>query len=35
MNLMRHEQDIARATGQPASHHDRPAEAGEPVESQS
>ncbi|SAL43296.1 glycoside hydrolase family 15 protein [Caballeronia humi] len=35
MNLMRHEQDIARATGQPASQHDRPAEAGEPVESQS
>lgn len=35
MNLMRHEQDIARATGQPASQHDRPAEAGEPIESQS
>ena len=35
MNLMRHEQEIARATGQPSSQHDRPAEAGATTESQS
>ncbi|SAL74219.1 glycosyl hydrolase family protein [Caballeronia choica] len=35
MNLMRHEQEIARATGQPSSQHDRPTEAGATTESQS
>ncbi len=35
MNLMSHEQEIARATGQPSSQHDRPTEAGATTESQS